>query len=457
MHEVMRTDGLSGNLIRDFTISLEAGKTMVVADSSQAEINELSNILNGTAGSYGGHVFIDGKEQNLTDVIASQNAGIFVIGRSEIIIPNLSIEENIGIQNPLERSFLIDRKKQRALTQYFFERFQIDADPQAMPFELTAYQLREVELFKAITLGARVVVISEFFESYTLNQRELLMDRIQLLNSLEIAVLLLISQPHPEWAGFTDSTVTLHNGVTGLRKDGDAAEILPAKDSDRKHFKLSHMDDSNSYIELLRPDLNVAFQLPQGKLTALVDIGNQFPKTEISFRNMVLNRSELHVNGSIIDGKEKTDAVSVASYSFRDNRIIKSLSVRENISIHVQKRMSIGGVINSRINRYLIAQVLNTGEYFSELKDHLDDENCYELSDTVNRELEMARSVIMRPKLLFVLCSGLRDSKEKNEQLYELCHHLCNKGFTIAAVITDFTELDDMNPDFVKEFPYEFL
>ena len=453
MHEVLRTSGVSYGLLKDISFSLETARITVLLDFSEEEIADLVWVFSGMADNYQGKIRVDGNPVVLKSVADAQNAGIFCIGKSGILIPNLSIEENIGLIKPLDFSFLLDKKRSHEMAQYFLDRFGIHARPEQYPAELQDYELRELEMFKAITLGARVILLSRFFETYSVEDRARLVKRMKLLTELGISVLVLVSRPHPELIGEIDKVIMIQAGTTGLTKFGPEADAkMKLPELPYRPSVTVTKNAADSYVfESWNQNDRVLTAAP-GEVTAVLDREHLIPQTEYEARRFLGQRGRLIINGteriSPETGSGRDREFSIAYYSYQNPRILKNLTVEENICLHAQRLLSKEGIVNSSLNRYLARHVLGLGSYFRELNEHIDDEDCSRLNDTAFRELEVARAVVCRPAVMMLLMDGLKDSIEKTGQLYQLCHMLAKDyGMAVITVFHEQNDIRNLAPD----------
>ena len=150
MHETLRLKNICSGLLHDISFSVPEAEVSAALDYSETEIQTLLQILEGTCTEYGGTIFTDGSPVRLNSVQDHQQSGIFCVGSTNILIPNLTIKENIGLVDPLGKSFVVDDNKASKISEYVLDRFQIHVRPDTYPNELTAYERHDIEIFKAI-------------------------------------------------------------------------------------------------------------------------------------------------------------------------------------------------------------------------------------------------------------------------------------------------------------------
>ena len=111
MDELLECRRVSSGLLRDASFDLAPGEITAVLGDADPGTEVLRRILEGTAKDYGGHILIRGKEVRLRSVAQVQNFGIFSIGHEGILLPNMTVYENIGVLNGLDRKGPLIRKK----------------------------------------------------------------------------------------------------------------------------------------------------------------------------------------------------------------------------------------------------------------------------------------------------------------------------------------------------------
>lgn len=446
MHETLRLKNICSGLLHDISFSVPEAEVSAALDYSETEIQTLLQILEGTCTEYGGTIFTDGSPVRLNSVQDHQQSGIFCVGSTNILIPNLTIKENIGLVDPLGKSFVVDDNKASKISEYVLDRFQIHVRPDTYPNELTAYERHDIEIFKAINLGARVIVLCGFFEYYSLEERIRLGKRMQLLTTLGITVLVLLSRQHPEWEDLFSKVILLQDGLTGVT-------IPPQQLNSYNGFPVSQNDinsEFNSSYCILSAAGETVLRLTGNKVNVILDYMHLIPESEYEirerFQGIALQfEEERHLILPDACGK---DRVAACAYYNPDHlRLLRNLSVCENICIQTMRILSDCTKINEDLDQYLAETILNLHPFFRELKEHIDDKDCSQLNPLEIKEIEMARAIVTKPAFLLVLMSGMQDSNQKTNELYQLFHILCKKDITVIAVLHDATELPHLKPD----------
>lgn len=180
-------DGVS--VLRGVNLDLYAGKVLALVGENGAGKSTLMNILGGAFGEYDGQVLVDGKPFNLHSPSAATERGIRIIHQELSLIPALSSAENIflgrEIRGPLG---LVSKKRMNARARELLARLQIDIDV-ARPVEYYSIAVQQmVEIAKALSEEARVLIMDEPTSSLAEHEAEQLFKVIGHLKSQGVAI-----------------------------------------------------------------------------------------------------------------------------------------------------------------------------------------------------------------------------------------------------------------------------
>ena len=133
---------------------------------------------------------LDGEEAIFDNAKQSQDAGIAIIFQEPILFPDLSVAENIfvGVQ-PLKRFRRIDGKRMRREAATLFEQLGVKLDPDRLARGLSIADQQLVEIAKALTTNARVIVMDEPTAALATTEVERLFGIVETLRARGNAVL----------------------------------------------------------------------------------------------------------------------------------------------------------------------------------------------------------------------------------------------------------------------------
>ena len=148
--------------IADGSIELYAGEAHGLVGENGAGKSTMVKILAGVHQPDSGTFLMDGRPAALHGPAAARDAGIAVIYQEPTLFPDLTVAENIFMgRQPLRAGRRIDARAMRARAAELFGRLGVPLDPARICRGLSIADQQMVEIGKALSLNARVIVMDE--------------------------------------------------------------------------------------------------------------------------------------------------------------------------------------------------------------------------------------------------------------------------------------------------------
>src|SRR6201997_2800168 len=162
----------------------------VLALEHGAGKSTLVKILAGVHRPDAGRFVLDGEEGVFDNAKQSQAAGIAIIFQEPTLFPDLSVAENIFVgTQPLKRFRRIDTRRMRREAAAVFDQLGVRLDPERLARGLSIADQQLVEIAKALTSNARVIVMDEPTAALTTTEVERLFGIVETLRARGNAVL----------------------------------------------------------------------------------------------------------------------------------------------------------------------------------------------------------------------------------------------------------------------------
>jgi rhamnose transport system ATP-binding protein len=176
--------------LEDGDIALHGGEVHGLVGENGAGKSTLVKILAGVHRPDAGRLVIDGEEAIFENAKQSQAAGIAIIFQEPTLFPDLTVAENIfvGVQ-PLKRFRRIDTRRMRREAAAVFEQLGVRLDPDRLTRGLSIADQQLVEIVKALTSNARVIVMDEPTAALTNTEVERLFGIVETLRARGTAIL----------------------------------------------------------------------------------------------------------------------------------------------------------------------------------------------------------------------------------------------------------------------------
>ncbi|MBB4934899.1 rhamnose transport system ATP-binding protein [Lipingzhangella halophila] len=148
--------------LRGLSMDLRPGRIHALVGENGAGKSTVVKTIAGVHAPDAGHVEIDGARVELTSPADAQNAGVAVIYQEPTLFPDLSVAENIFMgRQPLARGRRIDYATMRTRTEELFARLGVRIDPDRPASGLSIADQQLIEIAKALSRDARVLVMDE--------------------------------------------------------------------------------------------------------------------------------------------------------------------------------------------------------------------------------------------------------------------------------------------------------
>ncbi|SIO20193.1 sugar ABC transporter ATP-binding protein [Agromyces cerinus] len=148
--------------LRSGTIEVDAGSIHALVGENGAGKSTLVKIVAGLYRRDAGVFRLEGAEVDFTSTADSKAAGIAVIYQEPTLFPDLSVTENVFMgRQPVGRFGRIDRKAMRAEVDGLFQRLGVRIDPDRPADGLSIADQQVIEIAKAISLDAKVLIMDE--------------------------------------------------------------------------------------------------------------------------------------------------------------------------------------------------------------------------------------------------------------------------------------------------------
>jgi rhamnose transport system ATP-binding protein len=148
--------------LRDADIALRAGEVRALVGENGAGKSTLVRLLAGVQRPDAGAVLIDGEEAHFHSTADARDAGVAVIFQEPTLFPDLSVAENVVMgRHPLRGLRRIDRRAVHAEVAELLERLGVRLDPDRPVRGLSIADQQIVEIAKALSYNARVLIMDE--------------------------------------------------------------------------------------------------------------------------------------------------------------------------------------------------------------------------------------------------------------------------------------------------------
>ncbi|MGP3932182.1 sugar ABC transporter ATP-binding protein [Nonomuraea sp. KM88] len=353
--------------LRDVSIELFAGETHGLAGENGAGKSTLVKTLAGVHRPDSGQVLLGGEPVEFAGPADAQQAGVAVIYQEPTLFPDLSVAENIFMGRQPRRGLgRIDRGAMHARTRELFGRLGVALDPEQPSRGLSIADQQLVEIAKAISRDARVLVMDEPTAALSGHEVTRLFSVAQTLREQGCA-LLFISHRLDEIFTLCQRVTTLRDGawiasepVEGLTHDDlirrmvgrEVATLFPKEEAAVGEVALR--------VERLTREgvfTDVSFEVRRGEIVALAGLVGA-GRSEVARAVFGIDRwdaGSVTVDGVTLTAGSPTAAMNAGLALVPEDRrqqgLVMDLSIERNIGLTGLRELRRGPTISRRAER----------------------------------------------------------------------------------------------------------
>lgn len=267
---------------RDVSIELRSGEVRALAGENGAGKSTIVRMLAGVQRPDEGEVLVDGEPVTFHGPADAREAGIAVIYQEPTLFPDLSVAENVMMgRHPLGSARLIDRKRLHRTVQELLDRLGVKLDPEQPVRGLSIADQQIVEIAKALSFDARVLIMDEPTAALSGLEVERLFGVVKTLRQRGAAVLF-ISHRLDEIFTICDTVTVLrdgavtHDGMTADMTTDDLVRRMVGRDLSQLFPKLEAKVGSK-VLEVSRLTregvfIDISFDVHHGEIVALAGL-----------------------------------------------------------------------------------------------------------------------------------------------------------------------------------------
>jgi ABC-type sugar transport system ATPase subunit len=220
----------------------------------------LLGILAGNVRGDGGRIEIDGEPCNFRSPVEAIRKGIAMVSQEIAVVPDLTIAENVLLGRRMVRTAVgIDRRGSRKKAKNVLEGLGLDYDPDTLVRTLRPDQRQMVEIARAVSMDARLLILDEPTSSLTDDEVEGLFSTIRGLKTKGVAILFVSHR--------LDDLFTIADEITVLR-DGRTACQAPMSEMDAERLVTEMVGEPIERVEEYRREEEASGQPGAVRLSA---------------------------------------------------------------------------------------------------------------------------------------------------------------------------------------------
>ncbi len=437
-------------------LEIHPGEIVALAGENGAGKSTLMKILGGIYQPDSGGLRIDGHEVVIGSVADAINRRLGFIHQELNVLDNLDIAENVFLgrepvwAGPLK---LVDRARIHAEADVYIERLGLNLSSRTPLKNLSIAQQQMVEIAKALSLNARILIMDEPTSSLTLTETARLIAVAKELRAQGVSIIY-ISHRLGEISDLADRVVVLRDGrnagaLVGEQISHDRiVKLMVGRDlsrfyahtpatGKRGYFKVQNLRTSRY------PEHAVSFDVGQGEILGLAGLvgAGRSEVAQAIFGVETALEGDVLLNEKPINIASPKDAIANGIYLVSEDRrktgLVLEMTIRENVTLPSLPAYTSAGLIDRKVERKVAEDMcgkLNIKAPSIETK-------VANLSGGNQQKVVLAKWLSLNPKaLIFDEPTRGIDVGAKAE-IYQLMRQLAQSGVAIIMISSDMEEV----------------
>lgn len=433
-------------------LDIYPGEVVALLGENGAGKSTLSNVISGTVLPTSGDMTWLGAAYAPVTPRDAMDAGVGMIHQELKLLPQLSIAENVFVGRYLMKGGRVDRRTMEERAQSGLKRLGLDIPPSRLVNGLSTANQQLIEIAKALTLNARLLVLDEPTAALGGDETQLLFRQIERLKTDGVGIIY-ISHRLEEIRQIADRIVVMRDGAKVQEFDrGDVpvrsiVESMVGRSLDRMFPAIpTPSDEVTLQVDgLTSPGdtfRNISFTVKKGEVFGIAGLMGA-GRTEL-VRALTgadpIQSGTVRLNGRDITPRSPIDAIRNGMVLVPEDRkhqgVVLDHSIAENIGYANLQELSRGGwITNRKLRSFANSYIQKFG-----VKGH-GGQNAGELSGGNQQKVVLAKWLARQPRVVVLdeptrgIDVGARSS------IYELIMDLARNGVTVIVVSSDLEEV----------------
>ena len=445
--------------LTNVSLTLRKGQVLAVIGENGAGKSTLMKILAGVQAPDSGQVLLDGQPVAINSVHAALKLGIALIHQELNLADNLSIGANVLLgREPRNALGLIDRGAVDRAALEVMRRVGLgEHSPRTVVGTLSIGRQQMVEIAKALSVNARVLIMDEPTSSLTAHEAEQLFAVVRDLRSRGISVVY-ISHRLGEVKELADRVVVLRDGKNAgeLSREQVSHErmvkLMVGRDLSQFYQRTAHTPgEPVLQVERLRtpahPQHELSFTVRSGEIVGvagLVGAGRTEMLTTL-FGVTPAVGGTVRVDGTVATPRSPREAIAAGLGLVPEDRkqqgLILEMAVRQNVSLPSLRRTQHAGFLNYGSERTLSEQMVRQ----LNVRTPSDAQVCQFLSGGNQQKVVIGKWLAMSPRVLLLDEPTRGIDVGAKQEIYRLMEQLARSGVAILFVSSEMEEVLGMS------------
>ena len=438
--------------LRGTDLKIRAGEIHALLGENGAGKSTMLKILAGVHVNDGGTIKLGGKDFITGSPKASIEQGIAVIYQEPSLFLDLSLAENVFIGRQPKKGKIIDWKYAQSEASRLFKELGVELDPKRQARGLSIADQQVVEIAKALSMNANIILMDEPTAALSASEVDRLMTVMKSLKAANKAVIF-VSHRLDEVFAISDYITVMRDGATVSEadvKDTNLQKVI----KDMVGRELTEMfpktENKIGSVVLEVNDLtnpaffrNISFNVKKGEIVALAGLVGA-GRSEVARAIFGVDRYEsgsVKVNGQILPAGSPVEAmarkIALVPEDRRQQGLFMIAGVNRNISMESFAKLTDRGLINFKRER----ELTNTWREKLSIKFNNQADPVDRLSGGNQQKTVLAKWLATEPDLLIVDEPTRGIDVATKAEVHRLVNQAASEGKAVLMISSELPEV----------------
>ena len=442
--------------LKDINFELHAGEVHALLGENGAGKSTLIKVLGGIYSADEGEIIVEGETVQINDVPAAQKNGIAIIHQELVLVPHMTVAENIFLGREPKVAGFVNKEKMSRDAQELFNLYNMNIDVDVLIKDLTIAQQQMVEIVKAISFNSKILVMDEPTSSISDKEVAFLFETMKTLTKKGVGIIY-ISHKMSELEEICDRVTVLRDGTyvgTEVVKETTKDKLIAMMvGRELKNYYTRDFQDAKEVLlrceDIADGDMvkGASFELRRGEIlgfAGLVGAG----RSEVMKCIFGLTKNytgKIFMEGKEIKNGDPIKAVKNGIALVPEDRKLEGLygvqSVKYNSTIEVLSQFIKGIIVDNQKEDEITQKYID----MMATKTPSMEQTIGNLSGGNQQKVMIGRWLATNPKIL-ILDEPTRgvDVGAKSE-IYSIMNELVKLGMSIIMISSELPEIINMS------------
>lgn len=440
----------------DIDFEVTQGEVVALMGENGAGKSTLMKILSGAFSKDEGEIFIGGRREEIKSPLTSIELGISTIYQELNVLPNLDIAENIFVGKELNKKGFVDKKNMHNEAKRLIEKVGLHIDTHTIVSNLSTAQKQMIEVARALSFDAKLIIMDEPTSSLTETETDRLMQIIRELKKQNVAIIF-ITHRMKEIFDIADRVAVMRDGkmvcsldVAGTNQD-EVIKHMVGREVENI-FDKEEVDIGDVVLEvqnLATKDFlkDISFNVRKGEIlgvAGLVGAG----RSEVMRAVFGVDKKEtgtIKIDNKVVSINSTVDAlkhgIGFLPEDRKDQALVLGMSLKENTTLACLEKLAKLHMINKRKE----AEVSRDYTDKLRIKTPSIEQLVMNLSGGNQQKVVIGKWMATDPRILILDEPTRGIDVGSKKEIHQLMSQLAKSGVAIIMISSELPEILGMS------------